>query len=263
MIDIHTHILPGVDDGAQNLTDAMKMLEQAAVDGIEGIVCTPHILKKSDFEKEAVYMKRLETLEKAGQESGIPIRLYLGSEIYIQPNLSFESQMSTLNNNGKYFLIEFPMGTIPRFAAEMFFALIADNKIPIIAHPERNVGFLRHPEFAFEFVNRGALLQINAGSLRGKLGSEIRHLTHLFMDHNLVHFIASDCHDVERRCCKLKETFQLVADKWGELTAHSIFIENPKIVLEGGELNLPAPNPIVKEPTTWKKAFKKILKYWK
>jgi len=263
VIDIHTHILPGVDDGAQNLTNAVKMLEQAAADGIKGIVCTPHILKKSDFDKEAIYFKRLETLKKAGQESGIPVELYLGSEIYIQPDLSFESRMSTLNNNGKYFLIEFPMSTIPRFAAEMFFALIADNRIPIIAHPERYVGFLRYPEFAFEFVNRGALLQVNAGSLRGKLGSEIRQLAYKFMDHNLVHFIASDCHDVERRSCKLKETYQLVAEKWGEMTANSIFIENPKIVLEGGELNLPMPSPIVKETATWKNAFKKILKYWK
>lgn len=263
MIDIHTHILPGVDDGAQNLVNSVKMLEQAATDGIETIVCTPHILKKSDFDKESVYIKRLETLKKAAQESGIPIQLCLGSEIYIQPDLSFKSQMSTLNNNGKYFLIEFPMGTIPRFAAEMFFTLIADNKIPIIAHPERYVGFLRHPEFAYEFVNRGALLQVNAGSLRGKFGHEVRQLTQLFMDHNLVHFIASDCHDTERRCCKLKETYQLVAEKWGESTAHSVFIENPKIALEGGELNLLMPNPIVKESATWKNAFKKILKYWK
>jgi len=263
VIDIHTHILPGVDDGAQNLIDSVKMLEQAAADGIETIVCTPHILRKSDFDKENIYLKRLETLKKSVQESGIPVQLHLGSEIYIQPDLSFESPMSTLNNNGKYFLVEFPMGTIPRFAAEMFFRLIADNKIPIIAHPERNIGFLKHPEFAYEFVNRGVFLQINAGSLRGKFGREIQQLTHLFFDHNLVHFVASDCHDSERRCCKLKETFQLVAEKWGELTAQSIFIENPRIVLEGGELNLPAPNPLTRDSASWKNVFKKILKYWK
>lgn len=244
MIDIHTHILPNVDDGSPNLIQSIKMLKQAEDDGIKGIVCTPHVLRMNDFENEGMYFRQYEELKKMAREEGITVDIYLGAEIYITPELKLESRMATLNNNGTYFLVEFPMASIPRFAAEMFFQFIASGKIPIIAHPERNLGFLQHPEYAFEFVNRGALMQVNAGSLRGRFGQDIKKLAHTLLDHNLAHFVGSDCHDVERRKCQLKKTYDLVAEKWGHETAEQLFVKNVQSVLNGETFSTPIGIPI-------------------
>jgi len=264
VIDIHTHILPKVDDGSPNLLESIKMLQQAAEDGIEAIVCTPHILKNSDFENEAMYIERFEELQKLAQHEKIAIELYLGSEIYIQPDISFTSRLATLNNTGRYFLVEFPMSSIPRFVAEMFFQLITDGKTPIIAHPERNLGFLQHPELAYEFVYRGALLQLNAGSLRGHFGPEVKTVAELLIDHNLVHFIASDCHNSQRRKCQLQKARFMVAERWNKTLARQLFLENPRHILEGNDFIASEPQPIVKPQNgPWKKFLNGFNKFWK
>ena len=123
------------------------------------------------------------------------MKLFLGSEIYVQPDMTLNHQISTINNNNKYFLVEFPMTSIPRFVAEKFFSFIVDDKIPVIAHPERNIGFQKKPNLAYEFVQRGALLQINARSISGKHGERARLVAHKLISNNLAHFVASDCHD--------------------------------------------------------------------
>jgi protein-tyrosine phosphatase len=264
VIDIHTHILPKVDDGSPHLIESIKMLQQAAADGILAVVCTPHILKTADFLNESLYIKRLEELKEMAHNEGIKIDLYLGSEIYIQPEFNFSSRMATLNNNGRYFLVEFPMGSIPRFAAEMFFTLIADGKIPIIAHPERNLGFIQHPEFAYGFVQRGALLQLNAGSLRGHFGPDVKKLAMTFLEHRLVHFIASDCHDSQRRKCRLKAARELVDEKWGTDYADELFLTNPQRVIKGEIFEPWDPLPIEKESSgVLKKLLENFNKIWK
>ncbi|MBN1351276.1 tyrosine protein phosphatase [candidate division KSB1 bacterium] len=248
MIDIHTHILPKVDDGAQNIDDSLKMLRQAQDDGIEAVVLTPHILNHSDFNNESEYLARYKTLVKAAEEANIQVDIMLGSEIYVQPELLLDKKMATLNNNGKYFLIEFPMGSIPGFIAERFFTIILDGMIPIIAHPERNLGFLQRPALAYEFVARGALMQINSGSLLGRFGPKVKSLAFDLIEHNLVHFVASDCHDTLKRRCRLKKAYETVAEKWGLSLADDLFINNAKKALIGKQLTLPEPMPITRKP---------------
>ncbi|MCI0514588.1 hypothetical protein L0128_15345 [candidate division KSB1 bacterium] len=253
MIDIHSHILPQVDDGASNLVQSIEMLKQAADDGVLALVCTPHILKPADFENEAFYLNKFTELSQAVKAEKLNLDLYLGSEIYIQPEIPFKSRLTTLNNNGKYFLIEFPMSNIPRFAPEMLFRLMATGKVPIIAHPERYIAFLRRPDLAFQFVQRGMLLQVNAGSLRGHFGADIKQLAELFIGHQLVHFIASDCHDPERRRCHLRKTREYVVAKWGEDVAQALFLDNAQAILKGRDLILPEPRPIdLRQKSPWK-----------
>jgi len=264
VIDIHSHVLPKVDDGSPHLVESIKMLQQAATDGITAVICTPHILKTADFQNESLYFSRLNELKEMAKNEGIPVEIYLGSEIYIQPEFDFSSRMATLNDNGRYFLVEFPMGSIPRFAAEMFFNLIADGKIPIIAHPERNLGFLQHPEFAYGFVQRGALLQLNAGSLRGHFGPDVKKLALTLLEHRLVHFIASDCHDSKRRKCRLSATHELVTEKWGTDYADELFLTNPQRVLAGEYFEPLDPLPIEKESSgVLKKVLESLNKIWK
>lgn len=264
MIDFHSHILPNVDDGSANLVESLNMLTMAADDGIKAMICTPHILKTADFYNDSLYLSRFNELKAAAQAEDIPVELYLGSEIYLQPDIHFDSIVATLNNTGKYFLVEFPMSNIPRFSAQLFQRLISEGRIPVIAHPERNVGFQQRPELAFRFAELGVLLQCNAPSLTGRLGPKIQQLSHTFIEHNLVQFVGSDCHETKHRICQLSKAYDVVISRWGQITADNLFGQNAQQVLNGDNLVLNFPIPLSGNPLAAKGRISKFLtKLWK
>lgn len=260
MIDIHTHILPKVDDGAPNIEESLKMLQQAQDDGVETVVLTPHILNNTEFSNEDKYVDLYNRLLKAADDENIELNIFLGSEIYVQPEMALDKKMATLNNNGTYFLVEFPMGSIPLFVAEKFFNIIANGMIPIIAHPERNMGFLKRPEFAYEFVKRGALIQVNSGSILGHFGSKVKALTFKLIDHNLVHFVASDCHNANTRRCCLGKARKVIVEKWGHEMAEALFRENAQLVLKGIKLAPPEPMVLAIQSETTIDKIRTLLK---
>ena len=264
MIDFHSHILPNVDDGSANLAESLHMLSMAADDGISAMICTPHLLKAADFYNDSLYVSRFNELKAAAAAEDIQVDLYLGSEIYLQPDIRFDSIVATLNNTGRYFLVEFPMSNIPRFSAQLFQRLIADGHIPIIAHPERNLGFQQRPELAFQFAELGILMQTNAASLTGRLGPKIQQLSHTFIEHNLIQFIGSDCHETKHRVCQLSEAYELVKSRWGQITAENLFGNNAKIVLEGNDLFANFPIPLAGNSSPQKNRIARFLtNLWK
>ncbi len=263
MIDIHSHIIPQVDDGPGSLQVSLEMLEIAVEDGITEIVATPHILSNLEFQREKEILARFEELKAEAQAKGLPIKLHLGSEIYIEPEIDLNHRIATLADNGRYFLIEFPMQGIPVFAAEHFFQVMMEQRTPIIAHPERNAGIIGRPERAAEFVQRGSLLQVNAGSLTGRFGSTVKETAWKLLDAHLVHFVASDAHDTQGRPPKLRRAYDLVAERLGEEWARMLFHDNQARVLRGEVLEPPQPLPL--ETSRKKKSGlrEKIVKWWR
>ncbi|MBN2008680.1 hypothetical protein JW960_05000 [candidate division KSB1 bacterium] len=255
MIDIHTHIIPYVDDGADDWATALALLQQGEKDGIKAAVATPHILSEIDYRLEPEIIKNFKELKVRAEDAGIKMKLYLGCEIYVQPDMTLEHTLSTLNQTGKYFLTEFPMNAIPRFVAEKFFELIIADKVPIVAHPERNIGFMSKPMIAYEFVQRGALMQVNAPSLLGKHGEKARQLAFTLIEHNLVHFLGSDCHRPSHRSMGLREAYKVIVDNWGTETAKNICFENARKMLNGESIEIPEPIPIeeMEKPSIWKR----------
>ncbi|MBN1154857.1 hypothetical protein JXB12_08090 [candidate division KSB1 bacterium] len=249
IIDIHSHIIPYVDDGAQDWEMSMELVKSAESQGIIAMVATPHILAESDYERieRKIIANYLELTKKISKQN-INIKIYLGCEIYAQPNMTLNHAISTFNNNKKYFLTELPMSEIPRFVAQKYFNFLLDGKIPIIAHPERNVGFQRKPEFIYEFVHRGVLMQINASSILGKYGDQAKQTAFTMLDHNLVHFVASDGHNNEHRSIRLREIYEIVKNNYGTIKAEQLFYTNPKIAIDGQALvNDAEPIPIEKK----------------
>ncbi|MBN2001082.1 tyrosine protein phosphatase [candidate division KSB1 bacterium] len=259
-IDIHSHVLPGIDDGAENWDVSLEMLRQAEQDGIEEVICTPHILSQSDFDREEEILSLLGELKTRARETGITIRMYPGSELYIQPHFQLEKKIATLAQNGRYFLIEFSMSMIPDFVAKKFFELILDDKTPIIAHPERNASVLSQPDKALSLVQRGALLQINAGSLLGRFGKNVKDVAHKLLDANIVHFIASDAHDAKSRPLKLSAAFHYVQENWGPEKARLLFYDNPKKMLSAQDIDM---GPILPLEYRKKFSFKNTLSIFK
>ncbi|NOZ63103.1 MAG: tyrosine protein phosphatase [Calditrichaeota bacterium] len=247
LVDLHSHILPGVDDGAENWDQSLKMLQNAANEGIRKILATPHILSEPHFREENKIVNIYEELKKRVREQGIKIEIFLACEIMAQPDTSLEHRIATFNDNKKYFLIEFPMNSIPRFVPEKLFEFVTDEKIPIIAHPERNFGFRQRPDFVYDYIQRGNLMQVNEGSLRGRFGKEIQEFAMQMIEHNSVHFVASDGHKVDRRTVTLRECYELVAEEFGKKMANLLFIENPEKAILGEKIEIDEPIPIARQ----------------
>jgi protein-tyrosine phosphatase len=245
MIDLHSHLLPGIDDGAQSWDESMEMARQAVADGTTEIQITHHILDNSQYQKlEADILEKFAEMRRRLQAEKINLKLHLACEIYYQPDMELTHQISTFNQNGRYFLVEFPMQGIPRGVDDIFFQLILDGKTPVIAHPERNVGILRNPSRAYEFAQRGALFQMNAGSLSGKYGDGVTALATALMNSRLIHFFGSDGHNTRSRKVCMGEDYKLVRDLWGDRVANRIFYENPRLALAGEEVKVPEPLPV-------------------
>lgn len=253
MIDIHSHVLPKIDDGPNSWEDTMAMIHQAEEDGIHEVAITHHVLSNLAYEKEAEIIEKFNELKGRINAANLKLTVHLGSEIYSQPDMELFHTISTYNNNKKYFLVEFPMQGVPRFVTDRFFQLLRDGMIPIIAHPERNLGIIRHPERAFEFVQRGALLQMNAGSILGRHGAPVRDTAMVLLNSNLFHFCGSDGHNTSSRPLKLRGAYNAVAEEWGEDRARRLFVENPQKVLVGEEIKVPEPMPI--QPLKKKRLF--------
>ncbi|HEX9652574.1 MAG TPA: CpsB/CapC family capsule biosynthesis tyrosine phosphatase [bacterium] len=244
MIDIHSHVLPKIDDGPQSWQETMAMLYQAQEDGISEIAITHHILSNLGYEKEDEIILKYNELQDRIKNENLKLKVHLGAEIYAQADMDLSHKISTYNDNKKYFLVEFPMQGIPKFAVDRFFEIIMEGMVPIIAHPERNAGVIRNPMRALEFVQRGARLQMNAGSLLGRHGSHVRDTAMILMNSNLIHFCGSDAHNTSSRPMKLRDTLYAVAEGWGEERARTLFKINPQKALAGEAIIAPDPLPI-------------------
>jgi len=171
MIDLHCHILPGLDDGAKTLEHAIEMGRYAWDDGITKIVATPHLFRENisgaDF---ATISKKREELGRAFEENGIPVELLTGAEVHISHNLIDEikkNRKDLVINQGSYMFVEFPQDHVFVGVKGLFFDLMSEGITPIIAHPERNTVFMQNPFLLYELVQMGALAQSNSGSFTG------------------------------------------------------------------------------------------------
>lgn len=196
MIDMHCHVLYEVDDGADSLEEAKKICEISADQGIKYIVATPHYIIEEIEQNVDELEDKIKTLNHWCKASGIDIEILSGCESFIHPLLPqyvAEKRIPTINNS-KYLLVEFPMSEMPIYTEEILYKLMLKGVIPIIAHPERYSYIRKNPQRLFKLVEKGALVQCNAGSFLGYFGESIKKCAESLIRHNLVHFIGSDSH---------------------------------------------------------------------
>lgn len=257
MIDIHSHILPGLDDGSQSLEESVQMAQSAVADGIKKMVATPH-LYRNNFEHEdlGVLEQTKNSLVEALKANHIPLEIYLGAEVHISHNLFDEIRLnrkSLVINESSYILIEFPSDHIFSGVKHLFFDLMSDGLTPIIAHPERNSLFARNPELLYDLVHMGGFTQMNSGSFYGLYGRRVREVALQFLELNLLHFIGSDCHNVRFSRPRFSDAVKNIAALAGETTAAALVYENPQALLDDEDIPF-RPEPI--NPREKHKSFK-------
>ncbi|MCS7314566.1 MAG: CpsB/CapC family capsule biosynthesis tyrosine phosphatase [Bryobacterales bacterium] len=232
MVDIHAHILHGLDDGPRELAESVAMLQVAAQTGTTDIVATPHASLQFPYHPEAA-AARLAQLRAAAGDSP---RIHAGWDL----QLHFENIRAALAHperfsiNGKgYLLVEFPEMMIARNIHEVFSQMRKAGLTPIITHPERNWLLRERLQELEAWVGQGCTVQVTAQSLLGRFGRDARAFAVALMERGLVHFIASDAHDPEDRPPRLDEAWQWVARRYGTEYAFLLFEENPKAALVG------------------------------
>jgi protein-tyrosine phosphatase len=232
MIDIHSHPLWGVDDGAKTFEDAVAMCRLAAQDGITHLVATPHCNYVYTFNRDVNRQKIAELQSAVGEAP----KLLLGCDFHLSyDNIQkiVETPLDFTINNSTYLLVEFPDHFIPEQLDRVFYEIQVAGLIPIITHPERNPVLARKSELLYQWVTRGCLAQVTAQSYTGRFGSSARRLAEAWLERNLVHFFASDAHDVKYRPPILSECYRKVAESKGEETAERLLKKNPEAVING------------------------------
>jgi protein-tyrosine phosphatase len=232
MIDIHSHILYGLDDGARTFEESLEMVRMAAAGGTTDIVASPHANEEYHFEPEAVEA-RISELQSAAGDSPV---IHYGCDFHLTP----ENIEDALRSPGKYsighrgyLLVEFSDFLIPKTTSQIFAALLAAGMRPIITHPERNRLLRGRIDEMGSWVQLGCLIQVTAQSLLGRFGKSAQDASAALMKRGLVHVLASDGHDLKHRPPVLNEAHQHLLARFGEETARRLCVSNPRAIIDG------------------------------
>jgi protein-tyrosine phosphatase len=248
MIDIHCHILPGIDDGAKTLDESISMARVAATLGTTDIVATPHANQHYSFDPEVIEQK-VEELQRA---VGDLVRIHVGCDFHlsatnIQDALANPTKYAI--NHRSYVLVEFSELLIPPTSGEIFARMRDAGMTPIITHPERN----RHLQVGLEqiraWVQDECLVQVTAQSFLGRFGKAAKEAADSLMNAGLVHFVASDAHDPENRRPDLRGAYGYIAETFGSAAAERLFVTNPGAALLGEPLD--CSEPVLQKKRKW------------
>ncbi len=237
MIDIHCHILPGLDDGPRTLDESITMAELALKDGARTVVATPHMLNGMHENGLEKIEKTLSDLKQAISGRGLLLRLLIGGDVHLAPGMASAVRNGlavTIGDMGKYILVELPFFGIPPAVKEEVFQLKLQGITPIITHPERHALILRDPSLLEDLVDLGCLAQVTAASLTGGFGEAARRGAETLIKRRLIHLIASDAHSPVDRPPGLSRAVRAAASILGSLDeAERMVTETPAAVLAG------------------------------
>nr|MDT0253462.1 CpsB/CapC family capsule biosynthesis tyrosine phosphatase [Endozoicomonas sp.] len=232
MIDIHNHIIPAIDDGPDTLEKALELLAMAEADGIQRLVCTPH-MHPGRYENDATTITpAFDSLVRHAREAGLGIELAMAAEVRFSDEMMFQLRKKEIPMIGEWegydcLLLELPHPNIPVGIEHMLEWLGRQQIRAVIAHPERNKELMLYPERIFPLVERGALLQVTAGSIPGFFGEKAQETARWLLDRELVHFVASDAHHAKRRPPAMKAAAEVLDGWFGEAVRQQLTLTQP------------------------------------
>jgi len=266
MIDLHAHILPSLDDGAKTIEESIQMCWVSYRDGVRTIVATPHFLPGIYKNDRSTILSKVNELNEAIRKLGVEssefgaqspdtitqrfnnsidaLKILPGSDVHFSSDIlqRYETgEIVTVNNQGRYLMVEFAFQGIPYQAEEVLFQLLAKEIIPIISHPERNFEIGQRPKRYYEMIRMGCLGQVTAMSLTGEFGPGIKRNAERLLSKRLIHIIASDAHSIDGRTPILTAGVKAAGKIVGEEEAHKMVTEYPQAILEGRRPNIPEP----------------------
>lgn len=240
MTDLHSHILYGVDDGAETIEMTLEMLSMASKTGTRHLVFTPHCNIPGGYENyiNDVIVGRFEKVKREIRRNNIDINVYLGMEVFgtldICPLIDMGA-IITLNKS-RYMLIEFDFGEDPAVISEILARVHSMGITPVMAHPERYIAVQQYPLMVFDWVTSGCLMQLNRGSVTSKFGQLVKDTAIFLLNHNLIHVCASDAHKPYARTPVLNDAYDYIEKRYGSDRAQRLFKINPKNIILNKEI---------------------------
>ena len=235
MIDLHAHILPGLDDGARDMEDSLGLAELALEGGVDTLVATPHSNQIGRFENyyteelKKAYTDFCETLDR----EKLPLKVLLGMEIFASPDMGRKIRQSSLVglNHSDYYLVEFPFDAEPGWIGERLADILDEGKTPLIAHPERYYCAQDYPLLIYEWIRMGCRTQMNKGSIFGKFGRHAAKLADIMLENGLTTCISSDAHSPYARTTYMADVRSYLRDRMGEDTAFVLLEGNARRII--------------------------------
>lgn len=246
MIDVHCHILPGVDDGVRTMEEALDLIQMEHSGGTRCFIATPHVIERRDYDRLEELSGRVEQLREALAKAEIDVEIAQGGEIYPTPHMIRgldAGQPLTLAGKGKHMLVDLPLGALPHDFDSLLFELQARGVTPILAHPERVAPFQQNPDALKPYLSRGIAIQVNSGSLSGRYGPVATRVAFFVLRNRWAHFLASDAHRPGRRP-GLASAASALEGELDPAYLRLLTSESATCVLEGRDLPpLPQPSP--------------------
>lgn len=247
MIDLHCHILPGIDDGAPDWETTLAMARVAATDGIHTVAATPHAIPGGRWNNTASHILSLvDECNQRLRDAEIPLQVLPGVEAFYDasiPERIGRGELLSLGGGGRYLLFELPMSDVPAGTDQLVFELLLRGITPVLAHPERNAVLGAHPDRIIRLIEQGCLMQVNMGSLLGQHGERVQAVAEGLIACRMAHLLASDAHSPNRRPPQLQVASHRVAELADHAMAVDLVEQNPARVLKGEPIQPPVPLP--------------------
>lgn len=253
MIDLHSHILPGIDDGSRSLAMSLDMARMAVDDGIEVMACTPHIYPGLYMNETAGILAARDALQRALGEAGIPLLLTIGADVHLVPGLLQGLRAGTVPclHQTRYLLLEPSHHVAPPHFQESVFRLVAEGYVPVITHPERLTWVEDHYAVFGDLVRQGAWMQVTAGAVTGVFGSRAKYWAERFLGDGLTHILATDAHSSGRRCPNMSQARDIAERMLGREEAQLLVRGRQQKILENAPPSAVPPPPRVERRDSW------------
>lgn len=233
MVDIHSHILPSIDDGAKNMEMTINMIKRSVREGTKHIIATPHYRRGFFYTPYGEVKEMVSNLSNTVKSEGIDCNIHFGQEVYYSDKIleDLDDGLIGTINEGEYMLVEFPMKRIPEEAVDYMYELKLRGITPIIAHPERYVDVIKDITFLNNFIKEGCLFQMNRGSILGEFGRDVKKTSIKLVDNYIYSFIGSDAHNDKSRRTGITDGISAIGDINEDLMDD--ILENSRRLIDG------------------------------
>ena len=243
MIDVHSHILPNIDDGSRSIDETFNLIKEAKEAGFEGIICTSHYMEnyyETDRPEREVWINAIHENLK---NKNIELNLYLGNEIYMSDNIIklLEDGKATTMNDTSYVLFELPLNVEPMNLYDMVYEMQQYKIVPILAHPERYSFVQTDPELIYDLIDKGVLMQANYGSIVGQYGKKAQMIVQKFLENNMIHMLGTDAHRQNTIYPKIPEILVELKSLIGEEKLNELTTIKPELVINNKRIDIRKP----------------------
>lgn len=235
MVDLHCHLLPGIDDGSKNMEISLRLAREATENGITHALLTPHHMNGRYINHKQDVIKLTTKFQEKLKKHGIPLTVFPGQEVRINGQLIEaldENDILFADEGNRYLMLEFPDDDVPHYTNQMIFELQQRGIVPVIVHPERNTKIMAEPELLYQLLERGCLSQITASSYVGTFGKKVENFSKKLVANGQGYLFASDAHDLPGRRYEMRQAFDKLSQEFGQELAER-YADNARAIING------------------------------